>query len=153
MVEVLPGVGVGPVRFGMTPRQVAAGLMMNRQEMAWAPRAPKDELYTSEPTDVPVHGVRNVSVSYGDDGLCACLGFSPEPGFRLQYEGLELLQRPAQQVLDWMRERDPGLEYRAATGTYVSRLLGVALAAEFLSTNSTEDAPAEAILVFRPGHF
>lgn len=110
---IVPYVGVGPVRFGMTRPEVRQLLGEPFNTYDYPDGSWVDIYYELE-------------VEYAPDGACAGV-FVSEP-HRVEVLGYAPIGRPAHEVVAWLRREDPGLEARE-DGLFSPRL-GIKLGPE-----------------------
>jgi len=135
--EILPHIGAGPIRFGMTMDEV-------RQAVGEPPRVfrkAKDSTCTTDSFSKCIH------VFYRTPGVCTAVEFyepaRPFLGDRL-FAG-----RPYAEVAEWLMQQDPNPDVDGAG--LISRQLGMSLYAPGHLEDPNE--PIEAVLVFEDGYY
>lgn len=122
--EIEPYVGVGPIRFGMTRKEIGAVLSAERQD------APKRG--TDKPGDY--YPTLGLFIDYRFPGVC---GFIECGGPLLfTFQGQAFLGPPYGTARAWLALRDPGLETDGAG--LISRHFGIALYAPLAEAEPEE---------------
>lgn len=137
-VEIRSRTGIGPIRLGMTREEVRRVLGVPYKSFMKTPfsRVPTDAF-----DEILVHVYYNLS-----DRCEAVEVFDPGTATFL---GEELVGRPFELVLAWMRALDPDLEVDA--DGLRSRELGLGLYAP--GNNEETGLPVEAVIVFVDGYY
>lgn len=138
VVEIRSRTGIGPIRLGMTREEVRRALGVPFTGF-W--KAPSSEAPTDAFDEIPVH------VHYDISYRCEAVEVA-DPG-AATFLGEELLGRPFEEVLAWLRGLDPDLEVDADGLT--SRELGLGLYAP--GNNKETGIPVEAVIVFADGYY
>jgi hypothetical protein len=137
-LEILPHVGAGPIRLGMTRAEVQSVLASTPRRFRRGPESSRE-------TDHFV--ARGVFAEYDEEGRCEAIELAApaEPLFR----GERLLGRPFAELLTWLRREESAVETDGAGLT--CRSLGIGFYAPFAESEPQE--PVEAVIVFREGYY
>ena len=130
--EIKSYVGVGPIRFGMTPEQVRHALQSDFE------RAKKSS------SDIPSDFFKSLGifVDYRSPGNCQAAEFAgPAPP---TFEGRRLLKRPYDEVERWIKTLDPDVLMNDAG--FRSEKFGWGVYAP--SANKEPHFPIEGVIVF-----
>lgn len=142
VMTIVPHTGVGPLRFGMDRRGVAAA-------MGASPRT-----FQRTPFSLDEDAFHAMHVAYDEVGLCNAVTLVGGLGLDWIYDGRRLLGAPAIDVRSWAQSRDPALEARDG---FLSRALGLAMWADWIDEPDLDDderrMPARSFMVFRKGYY
>jgi hypothetical protein len=94
--EISPHIGVGPLRFGMTPAEVRGALD--------SPSELTDKSRSQTPTDY-FSGL-GLFAYYKDSGICRAIEFGGPA--TPTYRGRSILRQPYSEIEHWVRSIDPG---------------------------------------------
>jgi hypothetical protein len=141
--EIVPHLGVGPIRFGMDRSDVklvmGASERINRREFA---------------LDEDCFEKLGVVVHYDSEGRCHAVGIARYIPLVLKYDGYPLFQKSARDVLAWARVKDPRLVLEEG---FISTNLGLTMSADWLGVDDLEPEeerqPASAFFLFAPGYY
>jgi len=132
VIGIIPHVGAGAIRFGMTRADVGdvvQGVAVRRR------RNPRDA------SEYDFFREEGFFVYYDVADRCVAVEFGP--GARVTYDSFELFGEAAHVALAWARSRDPDLVVKDG---FVSKAMGLAMYAPWL-----EHRP-ESFMIFRPNY-
>ncbi len=137
-LTIQTGVGVGPIRFGMTRSETRMLL----------PIAPETFRRTDEDvSDIDEYADLGVYVEFDEQDRCIAVEMFEPADPVLQ--GMHLLKTPFATIREWLRKNDPNLE-KEEGGVY-SSLLGVGLAADIPKRDTRSFA--ESAIAFAAGYY
>src|SRR6188768_2838145 len=103
--EIMPYVGIGKIRFGMTKEEVRATLGV-----------PFESFLKSESSELPTDAFDSLSIHvyYKLPGVCEAIEFG-DFGENPTFKGYKFMGKPYKMVEDWLKNLDPDC-YKDNTG-------------------------------------
>jgi hypothetical protein len=134
---ILPYVGVGPLRFGMSPAEVRTALGATGERFRRTPHSREADAFTTE----------GVFVYYDEAGRCEAVEMTSPA--KPEFGGRELLGKQYNDTATFIRTLDPDMREEAAGLTALG--LGIGLYCSGAGKNS--DLAVEAVIAFKRGYF
>lgn len=136
---IVPFEGAGPIRFGMAPTAVREALASPVEEF--------DKYGWQHPSDA--FDELGIHVHYSPTGHCATVEFGMRDRANPTYQGRELLDELAEEVVRWASEVDGDL--KIDDDGFDSPALGIGIYAPGLLSGPPDEVRVSGVTVFAPG--